>query len=85
MWKWRLSDGHPLKRYPTDTGEPILQVAPFNDATYFCSASRRKLFEVLLFECFLASLVVYLLFSIAIPSGQRECSDCLAPPASAWS
>lgn len=36
VWDWRIADGKPLKNFTEDTN-PILQVAPFNDATYFCS------------------------------------------------
>lgn len=41
VWQWRLSDGKPLKNFTSDI-EPILQVAPLNDATYFCSATRTE-------------------------------------------
>lgn len=41
VYKWRLSDGMPLSNFTSDT-DPILQVSPFNDATYFCSVSKEK-------------------------------------------
>lgn len=39
VWVWRISDGMPLKNFTADTN-PILQVSPFNDATYFCAVSK---------------------------------------------
>ncbi|CAK9075491.1 unnamed protein product [Durusdinium trenchii] len=41
VWDWRIADGKPLKNFTEDTN-PILQVAPFNDATYFCSVSQEQ-------------------------------------------